>query len=402
MKDLTIKDILEARERISPAITETPLAHSRNCSKIVGIDVFLKQENHQITGSFKIRGAMNKILSLTDKEKDRGIITASAGNHAQGVAYSATYVETKSKVVMPTHTPFVKATATRSYGAEVILSGNIYDESYQYALELAKKEGHVFIHPFEDPHIIAGQGSLGLEILDQMEYLDSIIVPIGGGGLISGVAIAIKESNPHCKVIGVVPKNCAAMQAMFKNEYTEELEYTSSIADGTSVKKPSPIMYDRFIKRYVDDICAVDEGTIASAMVYLLERAKTVVEGSGALSLAALMTGGVSLGNKTCLILSGGNVDMNTISQVIERGLAKAGRIARLSVVVPDRPGTLNQLTNIIASQKANILEVHHDRLGGHLRLQETVIEFLLETKSLDHLNEILESLRGSGARIKQ
>lgn len=402
MKDLNIKDIVEARERISPVLTQTSLAYSRSCSKIAGTDVFLKQENHQITGSFKIRGTMNKILLLTDEEKKRGIIAASAGNHAQGVAYSATHVGIPSKVVMPTHTPLVKITATRSYGAKVILHGDVYDESYQRALELAKEGGRVFVHPFEDPHIIAGQGSLGLEVLDQIKDLDSILIPIGGGGLISGMAMAIKEFKPRCRVIGVVPENCAAMEALFRGQYTEELGYRSSIADGTSIKKPSYVMFDRFIKKYVDDIRAVDEGTIASAMVYLLERAKTLVEGSGALPLAALMAGGsdLSLGKKTCLVLSGGNVDMNTISQVIERGLAKAGRIARLCVVVPDHPGSLNQLTNVIASERANILEVHHDRLGDHLRLHETAIEFLLETRSSDHLNKVLEGFKKVGAHI--
>ncbi len=339
---------------------------------------------------------MNKALSLTEKEKAQGIVAASAGNHAQGVAYSMTYVGAHSKIVMPLQTPLVKITATRGYGAEVLLHGDIYDESYKRALEVSKEGGHVFIHPFEDPHIIAGQGSLGLEVMNQMkgEPLDSIVVPIGGGGLISGVAIAIKESMPSCKVIGVVPENCSAMKALSENKSLESISYKPSIADGTSLKEPSSVMYNQFIKRYVDDVCSVDEETIASAMVYLLERAKTVVEGSGALSLAAVMKGGLSLGKKTCLVLSGGNLDMNLLSSVIERGLAKAGRIVRFSVVVSDSPGVLSKLTDIIARHRANILQVEHDRIGRHLNLRETVIQFLLETKGVEHCREVLSALR--------
>ena len=323
MKSPTLKDIKDAQKKIVSVITETPLSYSRNCSKLTKTNVFLKQENHQITGSFKIRGAMNKMLSLTDRERALGVIAASAGNHAQGVARSATYVGAQSKVVMPTQTPLVKTSATQSYGAEVILHGNFYDESYQRAKEISKEKGYIFIHPFEDAQIIAGQGTLGLEIIQQIPDLSSVVVPIGGGGLISGVAIAIKESNPHCKVLGVVPKNCSAMQSLFKNEAA--LEHQPTIADGASVKKPSSLIYDNFIKKYVDDICTVSEDSIAAAMLFLLERAKTLVEGSGALSLAAVMEEKLPLGHKTCLILSGGNVDMNIISQIIQRGLTKGG-----------------------------------------------------------------------------
>lgn len=407
MKNLDIhvemKDIQRAYQSLASKVTQTPLAYSRNCTKIAKTSVFLKQENHQITGSFKIRGAMNKALSLTEEERARGVIACSAGNHAQGVAYSANYVGAKSTVVMPVNTPLVKSMATRSYGAEVLFYGSVYDESYEMAEALAKKEKYTFIHPFEDPHVIAGQGSMGLEILDQMEELDSILIPIGGGGLISGVSMAIKESLPHCRVIGVVPKNCSAMQALFKSQYTKDFKYTASIADGTSVKEPSELMYNHFIKKYVDDIFSVDEETIASAMVYLLERAKTVVEGSGALALGALMlhTENLNLGDKTCLILSGGNVDMNIISQVTERGLAKVGRIARISVIVPDCPGSLSELTNVIANRRGNVLEVHHDRLGTSINLQQTKIEFLLETRGFDHLNEILEALKEMGALVE-
>ena len=399
MRIPTLKDIEEAQEKISSSVARTPLSHSRNCSKLTKTCVFLKQENHQMTGSFKIRGAMNKLLSLSEEERARGVIAASAGNHAQGVAYSATQTGVSSKVVMPLQTPLVKLSAAQSYGAEILLHGNIYDESCQRAQEVAREQGHTFIHPFEDFHIISGQGTLGLEVIQEIPDLSSIVVPIGGGGLISGMAIAIKASRPNCKVIGVVPENCPAMEFLFKQKTMAPFHPT--IADGTSVKQPSVLIYNEFIKKYVDEVCSVSEGSIASAMLFLLERAKTVVEGSGALSLAALMEGNVSFGDKTCLILSGGNVDMNTISHIIRHGLTKMGRLARLSVVVPDRPGALSQLTRMIASESANILEVYHDRLNHHLHLHETTIEFLLETKSWDQIHKILKVFEGEGVKVR-
>jgi len=397
---VTINDIEQARQVIGSLVQKTQLSFSRSCSRWVGTEVFLKFENEQLTGSFKIRGASNKILSLSAEEKAKGIVAASAGNHAQGVALAATRCGAKAHVVMPVHSPLVKITATKSYGAEVILHGEVYDESYQHARELEKKNGYIFVHPFDDPLVIAGQGTIGLEICEDLEEVDSVVIPIGGGGLIAGIATAIKARKPKCKIFGVVPENYIGMKALYQKVEPPKEILRRTLADGTAVKKPSQQMYDNYISGLVDDVVSVSEDQIAQAMVFLLERAKTVVEGSGALTLAAAAQGGLELGKKTCLLLCGGNIDINLMTKVIERGLARSGRIARLAVVVQDTPGTLNRMAEIIAEKKANILEVKHDRLGPHLQMRETEIDFLLETFNEEHVLEIRRALEDAGARL--
>lgn len=395
-----IQDILEARKRIENRVQKTPVNTSRSVSQRIGTQTFLKLENQQTTGSFKIRGSLNKMLTLTPQELRHGLVASSAGNHAQGVALAAQMVGAKAYVVMPETAPLAKVIATQAYGAQVILKGRIYDEAYQHARELEKEHGYTFIHPYEDDKIIAGQGTLGLELNEQIPELDSVVVPIGGGGLISGVATALKHHRPKIKIYGVVSSVAPGMKQMFKGESVDPPQPTLTIADGISVKKPSPRMYDQYISKLVDDIVEVSDEEISESIVYFLERAKTMVEGSGAVVLAGAEKAGWDLGKNACLVLSGGNIDLNLVSKVIERGLSRRGRLIRLSVVVADRPGSLNRLTNVIAETGANILDVKHDRVRQGVLLSETAIEFLLETKSLSHAEALQEALRKTGARI--
>jgi threonine dehydratase len=397
---IQLSDIQTARKRIGFLIQNTPVANSRSVSERLGTEVFLKLENQQTTGSFKIRGSLNKMLTLTKEELARGVVASSAGNHAQGVAYAATSVGAKAFVVMPETSPLVKVMATQRYGAEVVLHGRVYDESYQYARELEKKHGYVFVHPFEDPLVIAGQGTLGLELLEQVENLDSVVVPIGGGGLISGVATALKVLKPGIKIYGVVSRTAPGMKQLFKSEAVEPPTGHLTIADGISVKKPSEAMYREYISKLVDDIVEVDDEEIAESIVYFLERAKTVVEGSGAVVLAGAEKAKWNLGKRSALILSGGNIDLNLVSKVIERGLSQRGRLIRIGVIMPDRPGSLMRLTNIIAEKGANILDVKHDRLRSSVRMSETLVEFLLETRSVSHVTELQEAFKQLGGRI--
>lgn len=324
MKIITLKDIQQAYDRIKPLIILTDLEFSRYFTKRLGLEIFLKHENYQITGSFKVRGALNKISLLSEREKARGVIAPSAGNHAQGVAFSAQRMGVKSCwVVMPKSTPKVKVEATRSYGSKVILKGEMFDESFDFAKEMACKEGLTLIHPYEDSDIIAGQGTIGLEILEKLPDLDSLVVPVGGGGLISGLAVAVKSINPKCKIYGVVPKNCSMLENRFYNKPAKDFLFLASIADGTAVKRVSDEMLNSYLKSFVDEVVSVSEEEIVESIMFLLEREKTVTEGAGALALAAVLNRKLDLGKKTVLILSGGNIDLNLISKVIERGLAK-------------------------------------------------------------------------------
>ncbi len=405
MRDVTVADIQAAYAKIKDTIRETTLEYSRNCSQIVGTNIHLKFENQQLTGSFKIRGALNKMSNLTPQEKEKGVIASSAGNHAQGLAYSSRLTGVKAKVVMPETSPMVKVLATQGYGAEVILKGQIYDDAYKHAIGLAENEGYTFVHPYKDPDIIAGQGTLALELMQQLPKMSSVIIPIGGGGLISGMAKFIKEVNPKIKVYGVVPERFEAMRTMYKNEPQINSIEGPSIADGTAVKAPDEYIYNNYISKYVDDIMSVSERQIAQSMVFLLERAKTVVEGSGALPLAAVFNTNWELGEHCSLILSGGNVDLNLITKVIEQGLTQSGRLARLKFVIDDYPGNLNKVTQFLADQKVNILDVNHVRLGMGLELRETMVEVLIETRGLVHLQDTIDNMEASSIykrRIKE
>lgn len=401
---LSLKEVQEAQIRIASHIQRTQCTHSSSASQLLGTEVYLKYENEQRTGSFKIRGAMNKLCLLPPEQLQKGLVACSAGNHAQGVAFSATTLGAKAHIVMPENTPLVKATATQGYGAEVILHGDIFDESYNKAKELEQEKGYIFVHPFNDLDVIAGQGTIALEILEQVKDLDSVIIPIGGGGLISGMATVFKELNPKIKIYGVVSKNVPGMYHLYKNEAFDPNLKKPTIADGLAVKQPNKEILKHFIQPLVDDVTMVDEDEIASSLVFLLERAKTVVEGAGATGLAAVlkMKGQWDLGKRSCILLCGGNVDLNVISKTIERGLSKVGRVARMQLIVRDQPGALQKLTTILAKEKANVIQVHHDRLAVGIEMNETLIEFLLECKSNEHIEQVRQALLKSGAQLKE
>ena len=403
---ISLKTFEKARECISPFIQKSALNYSRTLSERTGTQVYLKMENEQRTGSFKVRGALNKILNLSEEEKKRGLISCSAGNHAQGVAYAAQCVNASALLVLPENTPIVKEEAVRHYGAEVVLHGKVYDESYTYALKLSKEKNKVFIHAYQDSEVIAGQGSIALEMLEQVPELDSVIVPIGGGGLISGIACAIKQIKPSCRVYAVVSALAPAMEYLFhKKRYISEKHFfPGGLADGIIVKTPSHQIYENYISQYVDDIVSVTEDEIASAIVLLLERGKAMVEGAGAVSVASLLKqkNKWNLGKKCGLIISGGNIDLNIISQVIERGLKSVGRLARLVIVAKDQPGTLNQITYLLAQMKANILSVQHERNNPNLSHGLAEIQLLIETRGSEHLKHIHSNLKKQAYKIKE
>jgi threonine dehydratase len=390
---VSLEDILKAQEAIQQYIRPTEISFSHSASKIMGHDVFFKFENQQFTGSFKLRGAMNKIVSLTAEEKKRGVVAASAGNHAQGVAFSATKHNVKSTIVMPANAPLVKIQGTEDYGAEVILHGDVVDDAFVMAKNLAAEKGYVLVHPFEDEKIIAGQGTLALEMLEAIPDMDSVIVPIGGGGLIAGIATVIKAKNPNCKVFGVQSAQAPGMEKMFHQQAYSVPAKISTIADGIAVKNPSNSMYQDFLKHLVDDIVTVSDNEIAEAIVFLMERAKTVAEGAGASGVAALFNRKLPLGKKTCVLLCGGNIDLNIIAKVVDKGLIRKGRLTEISLVCDDLPGNLNRMTQTIAELGGNILEVHHDRVSEGLYLRETRIDFVLETRSAEHAEQIRKAL---------
>jgi threonine dehydratase len=397
---ITLKDVQSAQANIQKFIQNTPCEKNAVLSSLLGMDVFLKYENLQTTGSFKIRGALNKISSLSLSDQQKGLVAASAGNHAQGVALSAKLLGLKSTVVMPRRASMMKQAATASYGSEVVLFGEVVDDSFVHARKLEAEKGFVFIHPYEDEKIIAGQGTIGLELEPFLENLDSVVIPIGGGGLISGMSYVIKSLSPKTKVIGVVAKNAPGMYEMFKDETSKQPPSFLSIADGIAVKKPSPAMYEHFISKYVDDVVVVSDDEIASAIVMLIEKCKQVVEGSGAATLAALIKGGVNFGKSSALILSGGNIDLNLMGDIMDRGLSRSGRRVRIDVIVPDRPGTLARLTDIISQTGGNIQDVLHDRMDFRLELRETRISFFVETKDLEHVQQIKSRFVQEGIRL--
>lgn len=368
-------------------------------------DIFIKLENEQLTGSFKIRGALNKMLSLSESDRARGVVASSAGNHAQGVAYGAKLVGAKAHIVMPETAPIVKINATRSHGAEVILHGEVYDDAYQKAQELEREKGWIFVHPYLDERVIAGQGTIGLELLEDQPDLETVIVPIGGGGLISGIATAIKSIKPNVKIIGVVSDQAPAMLKLFKGEQVDpkaagRAKRIATIAEGIAVKNASPLMHDHYIKRLIDDIVEVSDNEIAQAIVELIEKAKTVAEGSGAAGLAALLANKAKAKGKTAVLICGGNIDLNVMSRVIESGLRHQHRLARITVVVDDLPGNLNRITEVMSRARANILEVQHDRVSPNLGLRETRIDLLVETSSLEQINLLRDKLKEQGFKL--
>ena len=394
---ISLADVMAARERLNGAIYYTPCAHSQTLSSLTGQQVYLKLENLQMTGSFKERGALNRIALLTPEQAKRGVVAASAGNHAQGVAYHATKRGIRALIVMPLATPLVKVTATRGFGAEVVLHGANYDEAYEEARRICAAQEMTFIHPFDDLAVMAGQGTIGLELLEQIPGLEAVVVPIGGGGLIGGVACAIKESNPGIRVIGVQTSRLPSMAAAVKEHHPVTIPPGTTIADGIAVRRAGEVTLP-VVERYVDEIVTVDEDEIASAILMLLEREKTLAEGAGAAGLAALIQKKTSLnGAKTAVVIGGGNIDVTLLSRIIERGLVQDGRMIRLRIHLLDKPGALAELTKLIAQHRANIVDTLYNRAYYGVNLGDTTIDITLETRGPEQVKELLGALNEGG-----
>lgn len=397
--EVSLAEIKRARDRIHGFIYCSPCAHTEEISQLTGQQVYLKLDNLQRTGAFKERGALNRILTLSDVERSRGLIAASAGNHAQAVAYHASQRGIRSVIVMPMMTPLVKVSATRGFGAEVVLFGANYEEACAKAMEICREDGLTFLHPFDDPAVINGQGTLGLELLDQVPGLEAVVVPIGGGGLISGVACAIKESNPRIRVVGVQTERLPSMLRAIEGGAPVTLPPEATIADGIAVRRAGDLTFP-LVKKYVDEIVTVDEEEIAKAILVLLEREKLLAEGAGAAALAALLQKKTSLkGERTAVLICGGNIDVSLLAKIIERGLVKDGRRMRLRIHLSDRPGALHLLTRILMDQRANIVQTQHDRAYYGVNLGDTVIDMTLETRGTAHIAEILAALTHDGYR---
>lgn len=394
---ITLADIQAANLRIRPTIHVTPCEYSETFSEISGNPVYFKLENLHMTGSFKERGALNKLLLMTPDERDRGVICASAGNHAQGVAYHARRLGIRCVVYMPEHAPITKVNATERFGAEVILQGKSFDEALAEAKRVGARDGLVFVHAFDDANVIAGQGTAGLEILEQNPHVEAILVPIGGGGLIGGIACAVKEQNPKIKMIGVQTARVPSMRAALEKGEPVELPAASTIADGIAVRRCG-VETVPMVARYVDQIVTVEEEEIASAILYLLEKEKTVAEGAGAAGVAALLHAKTNLkGKNTVALVCGGNIDPIFLSRIIERGLVKDGRLVRLRVNVPDRPGALNAITGLFAQAKVNVMTIEHDRAYHGVALGETAIEATIETRGSEHVDELFAAMKAAG-----
>ena len=363
-------------------------------------EVYLKTENLQLTGSFKLRGAYYKISQLTDEEKARGVIACSAGNHAQGVALGATHNGIKSLICLPAGAPMSKIEATKNYGAEVCLVPGVYDDAYAKALQLRDEFGYTFVHPFDDPKVIAGQGTIGLEILDQMPDVEAVIVPIGGGGLISGVAFAIKTLRPEIKVYGVQSSGAPSMVASLQEGAIQHLNSVSTIADGIAVKEPGVNTFE-LCNKYVDEVVTVSDEEIAAAILALIEQQKLVAEGAGAVSVAAAMFNKVPIkGKKTVCLVSGGNIDVNTLSRVITRGLSKSGRNYTFIIDLDDKPGQLSGVCNVVAQQGGNVISVSHERINSSSAINGCTIRMELETRDHDHIKAIRDALSTAGYKV--
>lgn len=390
-------DIQKAMARIRESIRLSPLVHSESLSALSGNELYLKLENLQRTGSFKERGALNRILTLTDQEKSRGVIAASAGNHAQAVAYHATARGIRSRICMPLATPLVKVSATRGYGAEVVLHGRNYDEAYQEAVRQCEADGLTFLHPFDDAAVIAGQGTLGLEMLAQNPALDVIIAPAGGGGLLGGLACAVKEINPRIEIVGVEAARVPSMAAAMKAAGPVTVDAATTIADGIAVRRVGELTLP-LVRKYVDTMVVVEEEEIANAILLLLEREKTLAEGAGAAALAAVLQHKTAYkGKRIGLLVCGGNIDVTLLSRIIERGLVKDGRLVRLRIHLTDHPGALRRLCEVIEEQKANIVETKHDRAYYGVNLGDTVIDVTMETRGTSHIQELMAALSAAG-----
>lgn len=396
---LTLDRVYSAKNVLSKVVRKTDMILARDICK--NSDVYLKTENLQVTGSFKIRGSYFKISQLSDEEKAKGVIACSAGNHAQGVALAATKNGIKSLICLPDGAPISKVEATKRYGAEVCLVKGVYDDAYKKALELKDEMGYTFIHPFNDPDVIAGQGTIGLEILEQLPDVDAVVVPIGGGGLIAGVAYTIKQINPKCKVYGVQAAGAPSMERSILDDEIETLKRVQTIADGIAVKTPGDITFD-LVKKYVDGIVTVTDDEIALAILTLLEQQKLISEGAGAVPVAAVMNGKIPdiEGKKVCCLVSGGNIDVTILSRVVERGLKMGGRTANITIALSDKPGQLSGVSQIIADLGANVVSVNYDSTDLDMNITDCYLKIGVETRNYQHIVQIKQTLKDAGFEV--
>lgn len=397
---LTLDKVYHAAYILKDVIRTTDMIAAPNINP--DCQVFLKTENLQVTGSFKVRGAYYKISQLTEDEKARGVIACSAGNHAQGVALAATKNGIQSMICIPDGAPISKVEATKRYGAQVTLVQGVYDDAYNKAVEMQQKSGATFIHPFNDENVIAGQGTIGLEILNQLPDVDAVIVPVGGGGLISGVAFAIKSLNPNCKIYGVQASGAPSMVQSLEHHKAECLPCVSTIADGIAVKEPGDLTFE-ICSKYVDEVVTVTDDEISTAILALIEQQKLIAEGAGAVSVAAAMFNKVDIkGKKVVCLVSGGNIDVTILSRVINRGLLKAGRSADFTIELPDKPGQLQKVSSIIANLGANVVAVHHDHAGEDADITACYLRISVETKDRNHVETIKRELEREGFRLRE
>lgn len=395
---LTLDKIYHATYALKDVIRTTDLIHAPNICP--GSDIYLKTENLQVTGSFKVRGSAYKISQLTEEEKARGVIACSAGNHAQGVALAATKNGIKSLICLPDGAPISKVEATKRYGADICLVKGVYDDAYRKALELKEEKGYAFIHPFDDEEVIAGQGTIGLELLQQLPDMDAVVVPVGGGGLISGVAFALKSLNPNIKVYGVQACGAPSMQQSIEHHQVECLNSVSTIADGIAVKEPGEHTFE-YCQKYVDKIVTVNDDEISTAILTLIESQKLIAEGAGAVSLAAVLFGKVPVeGKKVVCLISGGNIDVTILSRVIKRGLLTSGRSCQLTVELLDKPGQLETVARIIAGQGGNVVSVHHERANEGSDVNGCFLRLRLETRNYEHIQDIRKALTEEGFKL--
>jgi threonine dehydratase len=393
--------VLAARERVAETARQTPLDYSHTFSAMTGADVHLKLETFQRTGSFKIRGATNKIATLAEAEQDAGVVTASAGNHAQGVALAATRIGVDSTIVMPEHAPVSKVEATRNYGAEVVLYGDDYDEAAERAHEIERAEDRVYVHAFDDEQVMAGQGTIGLEILEELPDAETVLVPIGGGGLIAGIATAVKAKNPDARIVGVQAEGASSVADSLQKGEVVERDSVDTIADGIATRKVGTKTF-AVIQERVDEVVTVSDEETAVALTTLLERSKTLVEGAGAVALAALLEEKFDYEEDETVVpcLCGGNIDMNVLTTVIMRGLVETGRFLRIRTVLKDRPGELERLVEVISDHQANIHAIEHDRAAKDMAMNAAEVELDLETKGPDHAEALLADLRDHGYEV--
>ncbi len=400
VESTTIADVYRADKQLSGVVKKTRLIYSDFFSEQSGNEVFIKPENMQHTGAFKLRGAYNKISQLTAEEKTKGVITSSAGNHAQGVAFAAQRLGVKAVICMPATTPILKIEATRAYGAEVVLHGDSFDDAYLYSLELQKKHGYIYVHPFNDRDVLLGQGTTALEIINELKDVDAILVPIGGGGFASGVALATKVVSPHVKVIGVEPENAACMKAALDAGKIVTLKSADTVADGCAVKTAGTLTFE-FCKKYLDEIITVNEMEIMSALLSLIEKHKLIAEGAGVLSLAALNKLNFK-GKKIVAIVSGGNIDISTLSGLIDKALIARGRIFSFAVQLPDKPGELLNIAKILSEENANVVKLDHNQALVTNSFKKVLLSVTIETHNQEHINRIVKALNKHGYEIEK